>query len=274
LKKILLNLYYWPMLLLVTIIGIAIAPGLLLGNMIFPRMPVARLVRLSVRIYGWILIRVVPFMAPVVLEDRSGGFPKPVIFIPNHNSSIDPYLIGILPMDHAFVTSWPFKIPLYSFFMRLAGYIDSTNGWEHVQTAGTKLLESGCSLTIWPEGHRSRDGRLRRFKNGAFQLALSASRPIVPVCIVGSRQILPPGKRFLSPARVKVILLPAIMPSGSSENPDDIRSLRSKTREAIATELDKHAPAFQTAATPESNSTRPHLAAGVQKISQKDMVRP
>jgi 1-acyl-sn-glycerol-3-phosphate acyltransferase len=271
LKKILLNLYYWPMLLMVTIIGIIVAPGLLLGNMIFPRMPVARLARLSVRIYGWILIRVVPFMAPVVLEDRSGGFPKPAIFIPNHNSSIDPYLFGMLPMDTAFVTSWPFKIPLYSFFMRLAGYIDSTNGWEHVQRAGTRLLESGCSLIIWPEGHRSRDGRLRRFKNGAFQLALAANRPIIPVCIVGSRQILAPGKRLLSPARVKVILLPAIMPSGSSDNPEDIMSLKTRTKEAIGTEMDKHAPFFQSTATPEPNSNQPQLVAVLQKTSRKEL---
>jgi 1-acyl-sn-glycerol-3-phosphate acyltransferase len=271
LKKILLNLYYWPMLLLVTIAALIVAPGLLLGNMVFPRMPIARLARLSVRVYGWILIRVVPFMAPVVLEDRSGGFPKPAIFIPNHNSSIDPYLFGMLPMDNAFVTSWPFKIPFYSFFMRLAGYINSIRGWEHVQRAGTRLLESGCSLIIWPEGHRSRDGRLRRFKNGAFQLALATGRPIVPVCIIGSRQVLPPGKRFLSPARVRVILLPTIMPSGSINNPEDIRSLKTRTKEAIGAEMDKHTPVLKTSTTPEQNNDRPHLAVVLKRTSPKDL---
>ncbi len=259
------------MLLLVTITGLIIAPCLLLGNMVFPRMEIARLARLSVRVYGWILIRVVPFMAPVVLEDRSGGFPKPAIFIPNHNSSIDPYLFGMLPMDNAFVTSWPFKIPFYSFFMRLAGYINSTSGWEHVQKAGTRLLDSGCSLIIWPEGHRSRDGRLRRFKNGAFQLALATGRPIVPVCIVGSRQVLPPGKRFLSPARIKVILLPTIMPSGSSDNPEDIRSLKIRTKTAIGAELDKHTPVCKTATAPEEDPDQPRPAAIQQKTSAKDL---
>lgn len=236
-KKLLLNLYFWPLFLLVTIVGMIITPCLMVGNLVYPRMDLGRLARLAIRIYGWVLIRVVPFMAPVTLEDRSGGFPAPAIFIPNHNSSVDPYLFGILPLDNAFVTSWPFRIPFYNFFMRVAGYINSTLGWKHVRQKGTELLESGCSLIIWPEGHRSRDGKLRRFKNGAFQLALATGRPIVPVCIIGSRQMLPPGHRLLSPARIRVILLPALAPTGSFENPDDIRSLRKRTRDSIAAEL-------------------------------------
>ena len=261
------------MFLLVTIISMIITPCLMLGNTIFPRMPLDRLARLSIRVYGWVLIRVVPFMAPVVLEDRSGGFPKPAIFIPNHNSSIDPYLFGMLPMDNAFITSWPFKIPFYNFFMRLAGYINSTNGWEHVQREGTKLLESGCSLIIWPEGHRSRDGKLRRFKNGAFQLALATGRPIVPVCIVGSRKMLPPGKRFLSPARIRIILLPTLMPSGNSNNPDDIRSLKDRTREAIAEELEKHAPAFMAESQPDHGTVLPLYSPDMSKVPSKELIR-
>lgn len=237
LKKILLNFYYWPIFLLITIIGIIITPALIVGNIIFSRMPIDQFSRLLVRLYGWILIRIVPFMAPVVLEDRSGGLTTPTIFVPNHCSSVDPYLFGMLPVDNAFVTSWPFKIPIYNFFMRLAGYINSTNGWKHVQEKGTDLIKSGCSLIIWPEGHRSRNGKLGRFKNGAFQLALATGRPIVPVCIVGSRQLLSPGKRFLTPARIKLILLPAILPVNSNENGDDIKNLKKKTRDAIAEEL-------------------------------------
>jgi 1-acyl-sn-glycerol-3-phosphate acyltransferase len=232
-KKLLLNLYYWPMFLLVTVIGFGISPLLLLGNLLLAQ-PTDRMIRRSIRVYGWFLIRVIPFMAPVVLDDRSGGFAKPVIFVPNHNSSIDPYLFGLLPLDNAFVTSWPFHIPFYNLFMHLAGYIDSTKGWLHVKEQGLKLLAKGCSLIIWPEGHRSRDGRLRRFKNGAFQLALATGRPIVPVCILGSRKMLPPGNRLLTPARIRVILLPPIHPLGDPANPEQIKALKEKTSRAIA----------------------------------------
>ena len=239
-KKILLNLYYWPMLLVVTIIAMIITPCLLIGNAVYPRIPLDRLARLSIRIYGWFLVRVVPFMAPVTVEDKSGGITTPVIFIPNHSSSVDPYLFGMLPFDNAFATSWPFKIPLYNYFMRLAGYINSTLGWEHVQQQGLALIESGCSLIIWPEGHRSRDGKLGRFKTGAFRLALKTGTPLVPVCVIGSRQMLPPGQRFLTPARIKLILLPAIIPDSRGDTPDDTKTLKNKTRAAIAAELKNH----------------------------------
>lgn len=236
-KKLLLNLYYWPMFLLVTTVAIGISPLLLLGNLLLFRRPLDRLIRQSIRVYGWFLIRVVPFMAPVTLDDRSGGFKQPVIFVPNHSSSIDPYLFGLLPLDNAFVTSWPFRIPLYNLFMHQAGYIDANRGWHHVKDRGRKLLDRGCSLIIWPEGHRSRDGRLRRFKNGAFQLALATGRPIVPVCIQGSRQMLPPGQRLLTPARIRVILLPPVLPQGEPTDPDAIRGLKDRTRKVIARAL-------------------------------------
>lgn len=224
------------MFLLVTAIAVGIAPLLLLGNLLLPQ-PTDRLIRRSIRVYGWFLIRVIPFMAPVQLDDRSGGFSCPAIFVPNHSSSLDPYLFGLLPLDNAFVTSWPFRIPLYNLFMRMAGYIDSTRGWGHVRKQGRKLLERGCSLIIWPEGHRSRDGKLRRFKNGAFQLALATGHPIVPVCIMGSREMLPPGRRLLNPARVRVVLLPPVNPQGDPGNPDDIMALKNRVRAAIAATL-------------------------------------
>ncbi len=238
-KKLLLNLYYWPMFLLVTCIGVGISPLLLLGNLLFFRLPVDRMIRQSIRVYGWFLVRVVPFMAPVILDDQSGGFEGPVIFVPNHSSSIDPYLFGLLPLDNAFVTSWPFRIPFYNLFMHLAGYIDSTQGWHHVEQQGGKLLARGCSLIIWPEGHRSRDGRLRRFKNGAFQLALATGRPIVPVCILGSRRMLPPGNRMLTPARIRVILLPPLLPVGDPADTSHIKALKERTSRAIARVLVK-----------------------------------
>lgn len=241
-RKFLLNSYFWPIFCLATLVAFLLAPFLLLSNMARPGIPIARTARQAIRFYGWVLVRVVPFMAPVVLEDRSGGFSKPVIFIPNHNSSIDPFLFGMLPMENAFVTSWPFRIPLYNLFMHLAGYINSTKGWQHVQKSGKELLNSGCSLIIWPEGHRSRNGRLGRFKKGAFQLALATGRQIVPVCIVGSQQVLPPGNLLLTPGRIRIILLPTITPTGNLENPEDIKALKDQTKKAIATESLKHPP--------------------------------
>ena len=179
----------------------------------------------------------------VKLVDRSGGFPIPVIFTPNHASSIDPYLFGLIPVENAFVTSWPFKIPVYSLMMRMAGYIDSRKGWQELKSRGSRLLESGCSLIIWPEGHRSRDGRLGRFKNGAFMLACRTATAVVPVYIKGSGQVLPPGKRYIRPGEVEVVLLPPIHPSGAGlprkngEDADCVSSLKQAVYSAITGEM-------------------------------------
>lgn len=230
------------MFLLTTVIGFMLTPPLLLITPLSSKLSADKTVRQIIRIYGWILIRVVPFMNPVVLEDRSGGFDKPVIFIPNHNSSVDPFLFGMLPVDNAFVTSWPFRIPFYNFFMHLAGYINSTKGWPHIRQRGKKLLNTGCSLIIWPEGHRTRTGNMGRFKKGAFQLAVETGRQIVPVCIVGSRQLLPPGQIFLTPARIKIILLPPLDPAANIQNHDAVIALKERTKAHIAAELQKHLP--------------------------------
>ena len=178
-------------------------------------------------------------MATVTVEDFSCGIRPPVIFVANHNSSIDPYLFGMLPFENAFVTSWPFRIPVFNWVMRLALYINSNDGWEAVRRRGEKLLASGCSLIFWPEGHRSRDGRLARFKNGAFRLACNTGTSIVPVCILGTDHLMPPGSRFLTPSMVKMVILPPIIPKKGGDNPDCIRVLKDQARESIATELAK-----------------------------------
>ena len=239
LKKLLLNLYIWPVFAVFTVFCLCFILPLLLIYSVIANRPMDRVIRKSICLYGWALVRVVPFMAPVTVEDFSNGIKPPVIFVANHNSSIDPYLFGMLPFENAFVTSWPFQIPVYRWLMRLARYINSDDGWEIVQSRGEELLASGCSLIIWPEGHRSRDGGLARFKNGAFRLACNTGISIVPVCILGTDHLMPPGSRFLTPSRVKMVILPPIIPSGRGDDPDCIRALKDQARASIATELAK-----------------------------------
>lgn len=233
LKKLLFNIYYWSAFAVVTIIGLVLLPWILLVNVVFVGRSVNSALRRVIRFYGWVLIRVVPFMAPVTVESRTGKLPLPSILVANHNSAIDPYLFGALPIENAFVTLWPFKIPVYGSLMRLAGYINAGNGWDELRRQGAKLLRSGSSLTIWPEGHRSRDGSIGRFKKGAFLLAAETGYPVTPVCILGSGHILPPGKRFFSPGRVRMILLDPVYPDRQGDQQQQAVVLRDKARLVI-----------------------------------------
>ena len=228
-KRLFFNIYFWPVYLLITLVGLAVLPLILLVNILVFSRTLASGLRRAIRFYGWVLVCLVPFRAPVRVEYKSDNFMSPVIFVANHNSAIDPFLFGAVVTENAFVTSWPFKIPVYALFMRLAGYVNVEAGWDKVCRECKSLLEAGSSVTIWPEGHRSRDGSLGRFKNGAFALAVEGGYPIVPVCILGSGSVLPPGEIFLTPGRVKLIVLDPV-DAGNSNQPPEARIKELRTR--------------------------------------------
>lgn len=76
--------------------------------------------------------------------------------------------------------------------------------------AALPLLAGGISIMFFPEGTRSRDGRLGEFKKGGFMVALDAGLPILPVSISGTRHLLPSGTLKLLPGRVRIQIHPPI----------------------------------------------------------------
>lgn len=229
-KKLLLNIYYWAAFLLLTLIGLGFLPFILAHSFFILARKSDTALRRAIRFYGWVLVRLVPFFGPVTISYSPKSMELPAVFVANHNSAIDPYLFGMLAIENSFVTSWPFKIPVYRFFMRKAGYVDTNEGWEEVRRKCKELLAQGCSVTVWPEGHRSRDGRLNRFKRGAFTLAVEAGVPIIPVCILGSGNVLPPGEKWLNPNRVTLIVLDPLYPEKNRTQTEAAASLRLRAR--------------------------------------------
>src|SRR4029453_12513352 len=74
------------------------------------------------------------------------------------------------------------------------------------------LTAKGLSLIVFPEGTRSRDGFLGKFKGGGFLLALQSGLPVVPISVIGSRHVMRKGELTTKPGRVKVIVHPPITP--------------------------------------------------------------
>ncbi|PID74354.1 MAG: 1-acyl-sn-glycerol-3-phosphate acyltransferase [Desulfobacterales bacterium] len=240
LKKFFLNLYYWPVFALVTLLGILLLPAIILVNRLFWRRRVAAAMRRAIRFYGWVLVRLVPFFGPTRLEYIGERPDRPSVFVANHNSAIDPYLFGMIPIENSFVTSWAFKIPVYQSFMNVAGYANAFEGWDEVCRKGKMLLDAGSSVTIWPEGHRSRDGSLGRFKNGAFALAVESGVPVVPVCLLGSGRIMAPGEFFLNPGRVQMLVLPAEYPDISLVGERQKVELKRRVQKVIEKKLHQY----------------------------------
>ncbi|MDD2733073.1 MAG: lysophospholipid acyltransferase family protein [Desulfuromonadaceae bacterium] len=168
---------------------------------------------ISIHGYGLIII-VSPFVG--FQKERLAEIKRPCILVVNHLSFFDSYFLAALPFhDGIFaVGAWPFKMYWYTLFMRLASYLDvETGNWDEVKRTCTATFAKQGTVLFFPEGHRSRTGKLQPFYSGAFRLAQETGVPIVPLCITGTDTMLPPGHSFLHPARVRLRALDPVDPS-------------------------------------------------------------
>ena len=142
---------------------------------------------------------------------------KSCVIVVNHRSTADIFLAPLHTTRNTvvFLRSWPFKIWIFKWFMKGAGYVDieRTPLNEFNKTRGVELAKEGASFLFYPEGHRSRDGKLQRFQSGAFITATELDIPILPVCLTGSESFLPMKKHLIRPATVRAEILPPVLPS-------------------------------------------------------------
>ena len=179
--------------------------------------------------WPWIRVRVV---------NRSGIVPgQPCLFISNHQSFADPYLMGFFPNEFVFISNrWPFHIPLLGFFAKLAGYLNAQQLNPEVFFAEAKKhLDDGVTLFSFAEGTRTRTGELGAFHTTAFRLALAMKVPIVPVCIAGAYRIFPTGNTLLRPGVAHVHALPNIPPQEFEHL--TAHQLKQKVRQIIASQI-------------------------------------
>jgi 1-acyl-sn-glycerol-3-phosphate acyltransferase len=129
-----------------------------------------------------------------------------------------------------------FKLPFFGLYFRLSGDIPVNRGdRESGGAALTKArwyLDRGMPVMIFPEGTRSRDGKMGAFKPGAFRLAIEAQVPILPVAVTGSAYGMPKGSPWIRPTLVLVRLLAPIDTKGMTGA--DVVRLMGMTRDRIA----------------------------------------
>jgi 1-acyl-sn-glycerol-3-phosphate acyltransferase len=170
---------------------------------------------------------------------EKAGVKPPCILVLNHQSFVDVYCLALLPFSDVVmaVRAWPFKMAWYAPFMRLSGYLDVERmEWDAVKETAKIFLQRGAALVFFPEGHRSRDGKLHRFRSGPFQLAVETGTPIVPVCLSGTYRVLPRGRWWLKPARVIFKALEPVDPrrfGGPAGHRELGRFVRSKIEECL-----------------------------------------
>ena len=161
------------------------------------------------------------------------------IFMSNHVSNLDPpVLIPLIPgRTSVLVKKELFRIPIVGYAMRIAELVPIDRSNREAAIAGMRdaaaVLRKGFSLTVFPEGTRSRDGKLLPFKKGPFYLALESGTPIVPVTILGTEQLQPKGKLLAKPGHVTIVFHSPIEPAKFP----DRDTLMQVTRDAVASAL-------------------------------------
>lgn len=133
------------------------------------------------------------------------------IFLANHQSFYDIFILSAyLPLQFRyFIKKELYKVPFLNMAMWAARYIpidraESVSAMKSLKD-GLKKIKQGKSILIFPEGTRSKDGKVKEFKRGSMLLASRARLSIVPVSISGTLGIMPKGSLLIQPTDVRVI---------------------------------------------------------------------
>ena len=229
--RTLLTLVWWTLMTPITAV-LTLPYALLTGNSDFLYRMGMWVVRVGIRLSG---VRV-EIRGCERLDPR-----QTYIFMSNHVSNLDPpLLIPLLPgRTSVLVKKELFRIPILGFAMRVAHLVpvDRRNRESAIASmrVAAEVIRGGLSMTVFPEGTRSLDGRLQPLKKGPFYLAMESGCPIVPVTLLGTYEILPKGKRLLAPEKAvaKIVFHEPISPPDYS----DRDALIAAVSEAIASAL-------------------------------------
>ncbi len=160
------------------------------------------------------------------------------IYCANHQSAMDiPVLFVNLPVQFRFVAKRSlFNLPFLGWHLRRSGHVpvDRERPRETMKSMRmvAQEIREGKPVLLFPEGHRSRDGRMLPFRTGSFRLAILAGVPIVPITLNGTASVLKPDTYHVRAGQTEMILHAAISTEGLSL--DDVDVLTRKVRDAIA----------------------------------------
>ncbi|ADL06861.1 lysophospholipid acyltransferase family protein [Thermosediminibacter oceani] len=145
-----------------------------------------------------------------VKADGISNVPKkgPLIIVSNHQSILDPTVLMacISRRIHFLAAAYLFRIPVLNILLPMAGAIPvkSEKGDLASFKKALRILAKGGVIALFPEGGVSPDGSLRPFKHGWAYLALKSGAPVLPVAVIGTRDVLPVGTYMPRRGRIEV----------------------------------------------------------------------
>ena len=186
---------------------------------------------------GVFTVKFNPFWDFRIIDDVHPDAKKPYLFISNHRSMADVYLLALLPWEMKFLSKDSvFRIWLLGWEMKVAGDIALTRGDK--ESARKAMLEmrqrllDKSSVVVFPEGTRSADGSLAKFRDGAFRLAIDLGIDIVPLAIAGTETALPKHSLVFQRTTATLEVLPPVSTAGLTAA--DAPALAERVRGEIA----------------------------------------
>lgn len=200
------------------------------------------------RAWSWLILATTG--VEVTVEGLERVVPgKTYVFVANHQSIYDiPCLFWSIPFQLRIIAKESLgRFPILGPHLKRTGHLLVDR--KHPDRAGifgwaSRLTSHGLSLIIFPEGTRSRDGFLGKFKGGSIMLAMQAGLPLVPISVVGSRHVMRKGELTTKPGRVTVIVHEPVATAAAVEpSVAQVRELANRIREVIRPAVESEARA-------------------------------
>lgn len=167
--------------------------------------------------------------------DRVDGA-RSYVFVSNHQSIYDiPVLFASIPAQLRIISKASLgAFPVLGWHLRWTGHLLVDRKRAGAGTLGqvARMIRRGDSLIVFPEGTRSRDGRVARFKRGLFLLAIEAGVAVVPVAVGGTRHVMLKGRLMTCPGDVSVVVHDPISTDGLTR--EDARRVAEQARGVVA----------------------------------------
>jgi 1-acyl-sn-glycerol-3-phosphate acyltransferase len=181
-------------------------------------------------IQGIVLTRMSPFWKVITEGREKIDQNQAYVIVPNHQSLLDIVFFNMLRHRLRWVSKVEiFKVPLVGWEMRMVKYIELVRGNKSsvikMMEECVRSLRDGISIVIFPEGTRSLTGAIGKFKTGAFQIAIKTDKPLLPVLIDGTGEIMPKkgGVIFRNRRVVRIRVLDPIFPGQfGTGNPEEL----------------------------------------------------
>ena len=139
---------------------------------------------------------------------------KPCVYVANHESMYDTVAVMALPRPlQMLVKRWVWRAPLIGPAVRAAGFLLIGDAdLASLVAQARQSFAAGVSVFVFPEGTRSRDGRVGRFHSGAFQLAAQLDVPVVPIALAGTRHVVPRSSWWVGDHDASITVLDPVEP--------------------------------------------------------------